>query len=65
MFAVAWVTIQGGYNSSLAIGLAVYILYFSFGWVSNIFVKMAFKLLFWFSGEEYFLNYFFFFFFLV
>lgn len=55
MFAVAWVTIQGGYNSSLAIGL-VYILHFSFGRVSNIFVKMAFKLLFWFSGEEYFLN---------
>lgn len=28
VFAVAWVTIQGGYNSSLLMGLAVYILYF-------------------------------------
>lgn len=56
VLAVVLVTVQGDCNSHLVTRLSLHVLHFSFGcnWVSNIFVKTAFKLLFWFS--RYFLN---------
>lgn len=55
VFAVAWVAIQGGYNSCLAIGLAVYILSHLVGWVT-ILSRWHLSCYFGFSGEEYFQN---------
>lgn len=56
VLAVVLVTVQGDCNSPLVTGISLHVLHFSFGWVSSIFVKMASKLLFWFSEERYFLN---------